>query len=180
MWEVDHDLACIALDLEEDWSIPGSREYNPTFDYLDDYVSLVDDLGVPLSVFAVGETIERHPPALARTQVPIALDRDFAVVREQQGGRERLDRPDQRLPDEDEPEREQVRRTFVQADPVAGYEHATEGRTECEFAVRAVVTRARRELVRRDGDRSVPVVHRRDEEGAVEPRQEVGRSIEER
>lgn len=66
-------LACITLDLEDDWSIPG--EDDPTFENLDRYVALVDDLEVPLSVFAVGKTIERRPAVVDRLRSE--LDAEF-------------------------------------------------------------------------------------------------------
>lgn len=67
-------FAAITLDLEEDWSIPQGPGRNPTFDYLDDYVDMVDALDIPLSVFPVGQTIERHPEVVQRLRAELPTE----------------------------------------------------------------------------------------------------------
>lgn len=51
---------CLTLDLEEDWTIHNQPEYNPTFEYLDDYIEMIAQVGIPLSIFVMGRTIDRH------------------------------------------------------------------------------------------------------------------------
>lgn len=72
---MEQRTACITLDLEEDWSIPDRCERNPTFKYLDDYISLIKEVDVPLSVFVVGETLERHSNIIDRLDAE--LDTEF-------------------------------------------------------------------------------------------------------
>lgn len=67
--------ACLTLDFEDDWTIPNAPDRNPTLDHVDDYLALVDDLDVPISVFAVGRAIERHPDVVDR--IDDAVDAEF-------------------------------------------------------------------------------------------------------
>lgn len=67
--------ACLTLDFEDDWTIPDAPDRNPTLEHLDDFVAIVDDLDVPISVFAVGRAIERHPDHVDR--IDDALDAEF-------------------------------------------------------------------------------------------------------
>jgi peptidoglycan/xylan/chitin deacetylase (PgdA/CDA1 family) len=69
--------ACLTLDLESDWSIPNAPDRNPTFDLLDSYVAMISTLDVPVSVFAVGRTIERHPEVIERLRSD--LETEFHV-----------------------------------------------------------------------------------------------------
>jgi peptidoglycan/xylan/chitin deacetylase (PgdA/CDA1 family) len=73
----DTPAVCLTLDLEEDWSIPNAPDRNPTFDRLDDYIAMVSGLDVPVSVFAVGRTIERHPEVVDRLRTE--LETEFHV-----------------------------------------------------------------------------------------------------
>lgn len=65
---------CITLDLEEDWSIPNSPRANPTFGYLDQYIAMIEELDVPLTVFVVGETLERHPAVIDRLDAELNVE----------------------------------------------------------------------------------------------------------
>lgn len=56
--------ACITLDLENDWYFDEPGYDHLTFQYLDDYISLISDLDIPVSVFVVGQTLERFPEAV--------------------------------------------------------------------------------------------------------------------
>jgi len=58
---INDKVACITLDLENDWYF-GSSEYDHlTFDYIDHYIDLISELEVPISVFVVGKTLEKYP-----------------------------------------------------------------------------------------------------------------------
>lgn len=67
-------VACITLDLEEDWRIPAD-DANPTFEYVDDYINMIEKLEIPISIFVVGRTLGRYPERIERFQ--IALDAEF-------------------------------------------------------------------------------------------------------
>lgn len=56
----------LTLDLENDWYFEDPGYDHLTFEYIDDFIELIDELSVPLSVFVVGETLERHPEAIDR------------------------------------------------------------------------------------------------------------------
>lgn len=60
----DSPLACLTLDLENDWYIEESGYDHLTFEHLDDYIHLIQDLDVPVNFFAVGRTIERFPETI--------------------------------------------------------------------------------------------------------------------
>lgn len=68
-------VACITLDLENDWYFDEDGYDHLTLDHLDDYINLVTSLDVPLSIFAVGKTIEHHPNAIGK--LSNALDVEF-------------------------------------------------------------------------------------------------------
>ncbi|RQG94110.1 polysaccharide deacetylase [Natrarchaeobius chitinivorans] len=52
------------MDLENDWYFDEPGYDHLTFEYVDDYVDLIDDLDVPVTFFAVGRTIERFPDVI--------------------------------------------------------------------------------------------------------------------
>lgn len=62
----DERLFCLTLDLENDWYFDEPGYDHLTFEYLDEFVELIDDLDVPLSVFVVGKTLEKYPEAVDR------------------------------------------------------------------------------------------------------------------
>ncbi|MFC3959429.1 polysaccharide deacetylase family protein [Halovivax cerinus] len=64
-------VACLTLDLENDWYVDEPGYDHLTFAYLDDYVDLIRDLAVPVTFFVVGRTVERYPEVIDR------LDRDL-------------------------------------------------------------------------------------------------------
>lgn len=53
--------ACITLDLESDWYVDEPGESYYTFEYLPEYVELMRELDVPVSVFVVGKLLEDRP-----------------------------------------------------------------------------------------------------------------------
>ena len=61
-------ITCITLDLENDWYFDDPNYDHLTFEYIEDYVDLISDLDVPLSIFVVGRTLERFPKAIAQLQ----------------------------------------------------------------------------------------------------------------
>ncbi|WP_262177326.1 polysaccharide deacetylase family protein [Haloarcula laminariae] len=66
--------ACITLDLENNWNFDDPELQYATFDYLDEYIDLIDGLDLPLSVFVVGETIEERPDAIERLQERLEVE----------------------------------------------------------------------------------------------------------
>jgi peptidoglycan/xylan/chitin deacetylase (PgdA/CDA1 family) len=73
--EVDDKVACITLDLENDWYLKDSEYDHLTFDYIDQYVDLITELEVPISVFVVGKTLEKHPSGVNTLRTE--LDSEF-------------------------------------------------------------------------------------------------------
>lgn len=67
--------ACLTLDLENNWNFEDPELKYATFDYIDDYVDLVNSLDLPISVFVVGQTIEDRPDALE--QIRDRLNAEF-------------------------------------------------------------------------------------------------------
>lgn len=61
-----NDSFCLTLDLENDWYFDEPGYDHLTFEYIDEFIELVDDLNVPLSVFVVGRTLEKYPEAIDR------------------------------------------------------------------------------------------------------------------
>ncbi|AGB17437.1 putative xylanase/chitin deacetylase [Halovivax ruber XH-70] len=57
-------IACLTLDLENDWYVEQSGYDHLTFAYIDDYIELIRDIDVPVSFFVVGRTIERYPDVI--------------------------------------------------------------------------------------------------------------------
>lgn len=71
VFDTSEKLACITLDLEDDWYFEEPSYNHLTFDYIDDYISLLSELQVPVSVFVVGRTIEEHPDGIKKIQSDI-------------------------------------------------------------------------------------------------------------
>jgi len=65
----------LTLDLENDWYLDEPGYDHLTFEYIDEFIALVDRLSVPLSVFVVGETLEAYPEAIDR--LATELDAEF-------------------------------------------------------------------------------------------------------
>lgn len=65
----------LTLDLENDWYFDEPGYDHLTFEYIDDFIELVDGLSVPLTVFVVGKTLEEHPEAVDR--LATELDTEF-------------------------------------------------------------------------------------------------------
>lgn len=57
----EEKLACVTLDLENDWYFDEEGYDHLTFEYINDYIKLIKNLEVPVTFFAVGRTIERFP-----------------------------------------------------------------------------------------------------------------------
>ncbi|TYT61000.1 polysaccharide deacetylase family protein [Natrialba swarupiae] len=54
------------MDLENDWEFDDPQYDHLTLKYLDDFIELIAGLDVPLTVFVVGQTLERYPEAVDR------------------------------------------------------------------------------------------------------------------
>lgn len=61
-------IAFITLDLESDWTIGGRGNNNPTFSYIEKYIKMVEELEIPISIFAVGKVIEKNPEIINKLQ----------------------------------------------------------------------------------------------------------------
>ena len=66
---------CLTLDLENDWYFDDPELDHLVLAHLDAFIELVDEMDVPLSVFAVGRTLERFPEAI--DELRSALDCEF-------------------------------------------------------------------------------------------------------
>ncbi|SEP29750.1 Polysaccharide deacetylase [Halogranum amylolyticum] len=66
---------CVTLDLENDWYFEQSGYDHLTLQYLDDFIQLIQEVDVPLSVFVVGKTIEKFPHKI--DQLKKDLDTEF-------------------------------------------------------------------------------------------------------
>lgn len=64
----DEKLACLTLDLENDWYFDEPGYDHLTFEYIDEFVELITDLDVPITFFAVGLTIERFPDVINKLE----------------------------------------------------------------------------------------------------------------
>lgn len=65
----------LTLDLENDWYFEEPGYDHLTFERIGDFIDLIDGLSVPLSVFVVGKTLEKHPDAIDR--LAAELDAEF-------------------------------------------------------------------------------------------------------
>ncbi|UTF54803.1 polysaccharide deacetylase family protein [Natronosalvus rutilus] len=68
-------LACFTLDLEDDWYFNEPGFDHLTFEYIDEFIELVSSLDIPVTVFAVGKTLEKFPEDVALLQDK--LDSEF-------------------------------------------------------------------------------------------------------
>lgn len=66
---------CLTLDLENDWYFRDPGLDHLVFDHLEEFIALIDDLSIPISVFVVGRTLERYPEAVERIRTE--LDSEF-------------------------------------------------------------------------------------------------------
>ena len=71
----EHKLFCLTLDLENDWYFDEPGYDHLTLEYLDEFIELMQELELPLSVFVVGDTLERFPDEV--DQLDAALDCEF-------------------------------------------------------------------------------------------------------
>lgn len=60
----NEQLACVTLDLENDWYFDEDGYDHLTFKYIDDYINLIRELNLPVTFFVVGQTIERFPEVI--------------------------------------------------------------------------------------------------------------------
>ncbi|MCU4753668.1 polysaccharide deacetylase family protein [Halobacteria archaeon AArc-curdl1] len=60
----EDNLACITLDLENDWYFDESGYDHLTFEYIDDYIELIQELDIPVTFFVVGRTLEQFPDVI--------------------------------------------------------------------------------------------------------------------
>ena len=71
----NEQLLCLTLDLENDWYFDDPALDHLTLDHLDTFIDLVGEIDLPLSIFVVGETLERYPESVERLHT--ALDCEF-------------------------------------------------------------------------------------------------------
>lgn len=71
----DGGLLCLTLDLENDWHYDDQELDHTIFEHLEDFLGLIGEFDVPLSVFAVGRTLEKFPEEVDRMRS--ALDCEF-------------------------------------------------------------------------------------------------------
>ncbi|MDG5761558.1 polysaccharide deacetylase family protein [Natronococcus sp. A-GB1] len=71
----DDPLACLTLDLENDWYFDDPEYDHLTFEYIDDYIEEMQRLDVPVTFFVVGKTIERYPEVIDKLDTE--LDSEF-------------------------------------------------------------------------------------------------------
>ncbi|GAB6878842.1 polysaccharide deacetylase [Halorubrum gandharaense] len=57
---------CLTLDLENDWYFDEPGYDHLTLEYLDEFIELIQDIDVPLSIFVVGKTLEKYPEEIDR------------------------------------------------------------------------------------------------------------------
>jgi peptidoglycan/xylan/chitin deacetylase (PgdA/CDA1 family) len=67
--------ACITLDLENDWYFGDQKLDHLTLKYIDEYIEMIRTIDVPVSIFVVGKTIEKHPDKVA--QLRESIDCEF-------------------------------------------------------------------------------------------------------
>lgn len=65
----------LTLDLENDWYFDEPGYDHLTFEYIDEFIRLIDGLDIPLSVFVVGRTLEQYPEVIDRLRSE--LDTEF-------------------------------------------------------------------------------------------------------
>lgn len=66
---------CLTLDLENDWYFDEDGYDHLVLEHLDEFIGLIDELDVPLSVFVVGKTLEKYPESV--NQIRTELDAEF-------------------------------------------------------------------------------------------------------
>ena len=69
--DINEKFACVTLDLENDWYLEEPGYDHLTFEYIDQYIDLITDLDLPISVFVVGKTLESHPDDVKTIQKSI-------------------------------------------------------------------------------------------------------------
>jgi peptidoglycan/xylan/chitin deacetylase (PgdA/CDA1 family) len=67
-------LACVTLDLENDWYFEEDGYDHLTFDYIDNYIELIQELNIPVTFFAVGKTIDRFPDIIDKLDKEIECE----------------------------------------------------------------------------------------------------------
>ncbi len=67
--------ACITLDLESDWFVDEPGRTYLTVEYLPEYIELIQELEVPVTVFVVGRLLEERPGLVERLRTE--LDAEF-------------------------------------------------------------------------------------------------------
>lgn len=67
--------ACITLDLESDWFVDKPGRTYQTVEYLPEYIELIRQLDVPVTVFVVGRLLEERPDLVERLRAE--LDAEF-------------------------------------------------------------------------------------------------------
>jgi len=71
---VSNKIACVTLDLENDWYFDEPGYDHLTFEYIDDYIELIQDLDIPVTFFVVGKTIERFPDVIDKLDAELECE----------------------------------------------------------------------------------------------------------
>ena len=67
-------LACVTLDLENDWYFDEPGYDHLTFEYIEEFIELIQELDVPVTFFVVGRTLERFPEVIDRLEVELECE----------------------------------------------------------------------------------------------------------
>ncbi|MFP9191288.1 polysaccharide deacetylase family protein [Natrialbaceae archaeon A-CW1-1] len=70
----DKNLACLTLDLENDWYFDEPEYDHLTLEYIDDYIDLIQELDVPVTFFVVGRTLKRFPEVIDELDANLECD----------------------------------------------------------------------------------------------------------
>ena len=66
--------ACITLDLESDWFVDEPGRTYLTVEFLSEYIELIRELDVPVSVFVVGRLLEERPDVVERLRTELDVE----------------------------------------------------------------------------------------------------------
>jgi peptidoglycan/xylan/chitin deacetylase (PgdA/CDA1 family) len=66
---------CLTVDLENDWNFPDPSLDHLVLDHVGDFIRLIREIDVPVSIFIVGRTLEEYPAEIDRLES--ALDCEF-------------------------------------------------------------------------------------------------------
>lgn len=67
----DDRMFALTLDLENDWYFEDPALDHLVFEHLDEFIDLIREFDIPVSVFVVGRTLEKYPEEIDRLQESI-------------------------------------------------------------------------------------------------------------